>query len=125
MDFYDPSTSVPKCREWKMVLKGTGATAPTVTVGHGFAVTYTAVGRYLITFKDNPGTFAGIGGHGFRDPTQANVKGWTLTAGAYPNAASTYTLEIDLWNSAFAAVDLATTSFLDLTLNFSELKTLT
>lgn len=125
MDFYDPSVSIPKERDFNLVLKGNGAAAPTVTVGHGISVTYTAVGRYLITFKENPGTFAGIGGHCFRDPTQANVKGWTVTAGAYPQTAGTFTLEVDLWNSLFAAVDLAATSFLDLQLRFSELKTLT
>lgn len=126
MDFYDPSVSIPRERAYSLVLKGNGAAAPSVVVGHGVGVTRTAIGRYLLTFKDNPGTFAGFGGKGaFRDPAQANVKGWDLTAGAYPQTAGTFTLELDLWDSANAAVDLAATSFLDVTLLFSELKSLT
>lgn len=125
MDFYDPSSSIPRERRFQLVLKGNGAAAPSVVVGHGVAVTYIGVGRYTLTFKDNPGTFAGIGGKAFRDPTQANVKGWDLTAGAYPATANTFTLEIDVFNAAEAATDLLATSFLDFSLIFSELKTLT
>lgn len=126
MDFYDPSVSIPKERVYQLVLKGNGAAAPSVVVGHGVSVTYIAVGRYTLTFKDNPGTFAGIGGKAFRDnAAQATVKGWDVTAGAYPATAGTFTLEIDTWNAAEAATDLAATSFLDLSLIFSELKSLT
>lgn len=125
MDFYEPSSSCPRQRDYVLSLKGAGTSAPTVAVGHGISMSRTAIGRYLITFKDNPGTYAGCAGFLFRDPTQANVKGWSLTAGAYPQTAGTFTLEIDLWDSANAAVDLAATSFLDLQLTFSELKTLT
>lgn len=125
MDFYDPSVSIPKERVYQLVLKGNGAAAPSVVVGHGVKATYIAIGRYTLTFADNPGTFAGIGGKAFRDPTQANVKGWDVTAGAYPATANTFTLEIDTWNAAEAATDLAATSFLDLSLVFSELKNLT
>jgi hypothetical protein len=46
-----------------------------------------------------------------------------LTAGLYPATASTFTLEIDFWGSdAAAAADLATSSYCDLELIFSELK---
>lgn len=125
MDFYDPSSSIPRERRYQLVLKGNGAAAPSVVVGHGVAVTRIAIGRYTVTFKDNPGTFAGIAGKAFRDPTQANVKGWDVTAGAYPATAGTFTLEIDTWDAANAAVDLSATGFLDISLTFSELKTLT
>jgi hypothetical protein len=120
---FEDTETLAAIRHHRMSLTGAGAgVVPALTIGHGVVLSWTATGRVLITWAENPGTFVGIGSAHFRDPTQSIVKGWTCTAGAYPASASTFTLEIDFWNSAFAAADLALTSFLDLDLVFSELK---
>jgi hypothetical protein len=123
MLMFESAETLAQTRKHRLQLQGTGAgTVPTMVIGHGVTLSWTATGRVLITWAENPGTFVGVDGATYRDATQANVKGWTLTAGAYPASASTFTLEIDFWNSTFAAADLAATSFLDLCLVFSELK---
>lgn len=124
MQFYPALASIALERKHEITLQGTGnGTAPTVTLGHRITATWIATGRVTLTWSDNPGTFVGIESGCFRDnSSQGNVKGWTMTAGAYPATASTFTLEIDFWNSSFAAADLATTSFIDLVVKFSELK---
>lgn len=119
-----PLSSLAKERHHRFQLQGGGGgVAPTLAIGHNVTLTLVATGRVKITWTDNPGTFVGIVSGFFRDNTsQATVKNWEVTAGAYPATANTFTLEIDIWNSAGAAADLATTSFLDLCLSFSELK---
>jgi hypothetical protein len=125
MQFYEDMESLASTRHHRMVLQGGGnGVAPSMVIGHGMTFTWLATGRVKITWAENPGTFAGIGAGFFRDnASQATVKNWEVTGGAYPATASTFTLEIDIWNAAGAAADLATTSFLDLDLVFSELKT--
>ncbi len=125
MLMFSDMETLASVRHHRMRLLGTGnGTVPTLDIGHGVTLAWTATGRIKITWADNPGTFVGFGGMpAFGDTTQANVKGWTATRGVYPLTASTFTLEIDIWNSTFAAADLATTSYLDLDLVFSELKT--
>jgi hypothetical protein len=124
MLMFEPAESLASVRHYRMMWTGAGnGTVPALTIGHGVTLTWIATGRIRITWADNPGTFCGIGNADFGDnSSQANVKGWTLTRGAYPATASTFTLEVDFWNSSFNAADLATTSFLDLDLVFSELK---
>jgi hypothetical protein len=123
VQFYDDKSSVAASRVYRIRLLGTGnGTAPTVDLGQGITCTWIATGRVTLTWRDNPGTFIGFAGADFRDTTQANVKGYTASAGLYPATASTFTLEVDFWNAAQAAVDLATTNYLDLSFAFSELK---
>lgn len=94
--------------------------------GQRTTITWVATGRINVAFQDNPGLFMGFG-YAFRDNfAQSNVKGFNATAGVLvANAASgttppTWSVEVDLWNgnSSYAAVDLATTSFLDLSFYF-------
>ncbi len=125
MDHYASKSSVPEEREFKLRFVGTGnGTVPTIVVGHGVTAIWTATGRIKLTWAENPGTFVGMTGFGFHDATQANIKGWSVTSGAWPLTASTFTLEFDIWNGTTAA-DLATTSYLNVTFSFSNLKTLT
>jgi hypothetical protein len=123
MGFFPAKTNIAEERKHRIRMLGTGnGTVPTLDLGHGVTLLWVATGRIKITWAENPGTFVGLDGWGFRDATQGNVKGWTATAGVYPLTASTFTIEIDFWNSSFAAADLAATSYLDLILVFSELK---
>ena len=78
---------------------------------------YTAAGRIKLTWADNPGTFLGFT-WGLQATTQGDVKGHTVTASAYPLSASTFTLEIDIWDSAFAAEDLEILEWLYLDIAF-------
>ena len=111
-------------REHKIRILGTGnGTVPTVTFGQGITLSWTATGRVLITWANNPGTFLGLAGAGYQDATQSNVAGCTATVGTYPNTANTFTLEIDFWGKdTAAAFDLAATTSLYFILEFSELK---
>lgn len=119
MNFYGGKSSAAEERVHRFSLLGTGnGTVPTATFAQGCTITWIATGRLLFTWADNPGVFLGLGGQGFRDATQANVKGFTATAGVFPNTASTYTLEVDIWNASQTAVDLQTTNNLDLEIVF-------
>lgn len=124
MYHFPSKTNVPEERLYRAVIQGTGAADPvsvpsaanTNVFSQGFlSIKRTAIGRIAFNWRDNPGMFVGIVGHCFRDnAAQANVKGWTVTAGVYLNANGIFTLEVDIWNSLFAAVELAATSFLDI-----------
>lgn len=101
----------------EVVLAGAGAAAPGKTRGNGIVVTRTGVGVYRLTVAEDLGPLLSVSGPVFGDTAApANVKGFTLTRGAY-NAAGRY-VEISVWNSAFAATDLAVNMTLDLTLKF-------
>lgn len=110
--------SEPEVYETIVQLLGTGAAVPTKVLGTGISISRTAAGRILLTWADNPGTFVGIGGWGFNAATQGDVKGHTVTASVYPLTASTYTLELDIWDSAFAAEDLEALEWLTVRLLF-------
>lgn len=121
MMFFNDASSIAETRTHLIRLLGAGAAAPTVDLGHGVTISRTAIGRYVITWLENPGTFVQFA-WGLRDTTQANVKGWNVTAGLYPASANTFTLEVDVWTAAQAAVDLAATNYLDLCIVFSALQ---
>lgn len=124
MQMFDPKENLAQVRHWRAQIQGNGTGVCTLVIGHGVTLSRPAIGRMLLTFSENPGTFVGIGSDAFRDNTsQANVKGWTCTGGVLVNTNGVFSLEVDFWSSTFAAVDLAATSFLDLDLVFSELKT--
>jgi hypothetical protein len=119
MMFFGDGISLAETRTHLIRLQGAGAAAPLVDVGHGIVITRPAIGRILITWLENPGTFVSFG-WGLRDTTQANVKGFNVTAGLYVPA--TFAIECDVWTAAQAAVDLTATNFLDLCIVFSGLQ---
>lgn len=123
MLFFDDKINIAQSRSYIFRLLGGGnGVVPTLDIGHGVTLVLTATGRIKLTWAENPGTFVGFG-WGLRDATQSNVKGFNVTGGVYPLTAATFTFEIDVWNAAQAAADLAVTSYLDLFFTFSELKT--
>lgn len=109
----------PKYHHLRMI--GTGASAPTIQVGHGMTLSRTAQGVIKVTWNENPGTFLCIVGHAFADTTPADVKGYTLTRDTFSAASSSADgyVELSFWDSSFAAVDLSTTSYLDITFAFA------
>jgi hypothetical protein len=114
-------SSVPGERLYRIRLLGTGAADPTVEIGQGVTVTRTASGVYKVTFTDGPGTFVGIAGYVFGAATPGDVKGQTLTRSTYtvPTSTADGFLSLSVWSSAFAADDLQTTEYLDVTIAFS------
>lgn len=113
-------SNVPNQLDYLISLLGAGAANPTVNAGgQRMTASRIAVGRYLITWLDWPGhDFVGFG-YGLRDNTaQANVKGWSVTAGVIVITNGLATMEVDTWNSTFVAADLATTSLADLIFSF-------
>lgn len=117
LDAFPIRVSEPEVYLTWVRMVGTGASVPTEVLGAGVTITRTDVGRYLLTWLDNPGTFAGFT-WGLNATTQGDIKGHTVTASVYPLTASTYTLEIDLWDSAFAAEDLEALEWLTLAIAF-------
>lgn len=121
MQHWPSQSSVPGERLYVLRLLGTGAADPTVEIGQGVTVTRTATGVYRVTFNEGPGTFVGIRGYTFGAATPADVKGQTLTRGTLVAATATADayLELSVWSSTFAADNLQTTEYLDVTIAFS------
>ncbi len=109
----------PKYHHLRML--GTGAGIPTIEVGHGMTLSRTAQGVIKVTWNDNPGVFLGVAGYMFGDTTPADVKGYSISRDTISAASSTADayLELSFWDSSFAAVDLSTTSYLDITFAFA------
>lgn len=121
MNFSEGKSSMPEERVVRVGLTGTGAAVPTRRAGNGITVTRTAVGVIKIAFPDNPGKFVGLFGPAFSATVPSGVKGYTLTGGAYtaPAAGVKGFIEVSIWNSLFAATDLAAAQFLDFALVFA------
>ncbi|HEY1554791.1 MAG TPA: hypothetical protein VGF94_08155 [Kofleriaceae bacterium] len=119
MQMYDSQENIPKGKTLRALLKGTGAAAPSLLApSGGVTIARPALGRVVVTWAEDPGTFLGFG-YAYGDPTTANVKGWSAVRTAYSNANGVFTIEVDLYSSTFALVDLPATSFLDLEFNFA------
>jgi hypothetical protein len=112
-----PKSSEAGTYELHVVLTGNGAAAPTKTRGNGLVVTREDVGVYRLTLNEDLGPFMSLGGHCFGvvgAGAVEDVAGYTLVHGAW-NSAGRY-LDIAVFDSTFAPVDLAATETLDLTL---------
>ena len=94
---------------------GTGAANPTKVFGAGMTITRTGSGAYLITWGDAPGAFVDYGA-GFQATTVADLRGFTVVVGVY--SASAKTLAFTVYDSTFAAADLAANQWLSLRLVF-------
>jgi hypothetical protein len=92
-----------------IVVKATGAATgtPTEVFGAGVTISRTGVGVWRLTFSSSVFNYVGLAGFSFDDTTTAaNVKGYTATSTPY--AAATKTIDVSIWSSGFAAVDLTT-----------------
>lgn len=117
--FNEPLDSEPQVRRYHIRTQGAGAANPVKVFGSRVTITRTGVGVWRIQFNttdDFPGKYIGIKGPFFEDSTAANVKGWTLTATPYDTA--NRRIDVSIWNSSFAAAELAATSFLNFDIVF-------
>lgn len=121
MDFLPSKTNIAEERLYRVGMTGNATSTPTRRAGPGVTVTRTGVGVWRFSFNDNPGTFVGITGFAFRADTASGVKGYSLSAGAYvaPSGSTDGYIDVSLWDSSNAAVDLTTTQYLDITFEFS------
>ncbi len=115
--FSEPVDSEPQLKRYHVRLQGTGAAAPTKVFGAGITVSRTGVGVYRLQFgSEFIGKYVGAKAPFFEDATASVVKGWTVTATPYD--VTNRRIDISVWNSAFAAADLAATSLLNLEIDF-------
>ena len=119
LNFYDDKVSEPQLREYIVKLVGNGAGQPTKPFGNGVSVSRTGVGVFRVTFTDNPANVIGLVGFQFTSATMTDVKGYTATGSRY--ASATQSIDVSVWNSLFAAVDLTTAQ--DLTLRLATKRT--
>ena len=82
-----------------------GSAAVTKLFGLGVTITYVSTGVVNLVWAENPGTYLGVGGYCFDATTASALKGYTLVPGAYNSV--TRTLVLNIFNSSFAAADLA------------------
>lgn len=121
MQWYERKTSLAEERPVQIAMTGTGAAAPTKRYGQGVTITRTGVGVYRLTFKEQLGKFVGLRSPCFGADAMNAVKGYSISRGAY-SAANKY-IDISLWDSANAAVDLAASQYLELEILFTALST--
>lgn len=123
MQFNRTQSSIPGESILRVRLLGTGAADPTVVIGQRVTVTLTATGVYKFTFAEGLGTFVGLAGApALSATTPGDVKGQTVTAGAYtaPTATALGFISLSVWSSAFAADNLQATENLDVGFIFTD-----
>lgn len=109
-------------RKYHLGITGTGAAEATKRFGDNIAIARQGVGVHRISFPTHPGALKGIR-WSFRAVTPSAVKGYTLTAGDYVPASGNTPgyVEISIWNSAFAAADLAAAQYLEVEFIFAQM----
>jgi hypothetical protein len=114
-DFYEAKYSEPALTKHLVRFVG-GSSAVTKTHGRGITVAWVAAGRVSITWSENPGVFAGLGGApSFQATTQADVKSYVGVLGAY----ASNTVELRLYESG-TLTDLAALEWCSLELLFKD-----
>ena len=115
--FSEPVESEPSTKRYRVRGQRAATATPTKIFGGGITISRTGVGVWRLQFgSEFIGKYLGIAGPFFEDATASVVKGWTLTATPYD--ATNRRIDVSIWNSAFAAADLAATSFLGFYIDF-------
>lgn len=109
MDWYpDTKNSEPELRRELVRVVGAGSGGSAIEVlGAGLKVNYIGTGIFDLAWSlndDVPGYPAGVIGATFQATTPANVKGYSLVAGAY--VPSTRKLRVNLYDGSNNLVDL-------------------
>lgn len=121
MNYSNSKSSIAEERLIRVGVTGASTADPTRRAGPGVTVTRTAIGVLKYSFADNPGTFVGIAGHAFRADTPSGVAGFTISGDTYvaPSGSTDGYIEVSLWDSTFAAVDLTSVQYLDIAFAFA------
>lgn len=112
---YPQRTSVQEATAFAITILGTGAATPTKQEGLGVTVAYVSTGKYKITWQENPFQFVSVY-CGFLATTMADLKGYTVVFEDYSSTA--FTMQFTVYNSSFAAADLAATQRLCIVAQF-------
>jgi hypothetical protein len=102
-------------------ITGTGASNPTKNYGDGISVARQAAGVFRFSFLSHYGAYKGCSLNLLRGATPANLKQCTITT-ANPVAPSGNTpgyVDVQLWDSAGAARELAATEIMELEFCFA------
>lgn len=102
--FFPSRWVVQEGTEYFIRILGTGAANPTKQEGEGVTVTRTGAGAYRITFAEQPFQFIGATA-GLLATTNADLKGYTVVFTDYDS--TNLRLDFVVYNSSFAATDLA------------------
>lgn len=116
LESYPARVSQPEIFDEVIRAIGAATATPTKKYGKGVTIARTGVGVWSLTFSDFPGNFVSAS-YMLQDATASVVKGWTVTLGDFDATGKIVSLSI--WNSTFAAADLAATSKIGLTLKFT------
>lgn len=108
-------SSEPGTCETHLRLLGTGAAAPTKVFGNGVVVTRVAAGVYEVAWGENPGMYLGFV-PGFEATVAADLKGYSVVAGVFNTV--TFKQRFSVFDSTFAAADLAALQWLNLVVKF-------
>ncbi len=119
MQFYDPKSSAPGERNYRIRLLGVNDANPTAQVGQGVVVTRTGEGAYLITWANNPGTFIGWT-ECFGALVPGDLKGYTAVRGVYSTTSDVFTMAFVTYNSSFSAADIIADQYADICVTFKE-----
>jgi hypothetical protein len=116
--FTEAVESEPAVKRYHVRAQGAATAAPVEVFGSGITITRTGVGVWRLQFSATEfvGKYVGLKGPFFEDATASVVKGWTLTATPYDT--TNRRIDVSIWNSSFAAADLAATSFLSFHVDF-------
>jgi hypothetical protein len=128
MKFGEAKSNIEDDRIIRVGLTGASTSDPTKRAGPGVTVTRTAIGVYKFSFySEDPGTFVQIAGYMFGAVTPSGVKGYTATRGAYtaPSGSTPASLSVSLWDASFAAVDLTSVQYLDISFSFAQSSVIT
>lgn len=115
--FYPARGTVQEGTDYAIRILGTGAATPTKQEGEGVTVSYLATGSYRITFAENPFQFIGAF-YGLLATTNSALKGYTVVFTDYD--ATNFRLDFIVYNSSFAAADLAATQRLCIFARFAK-----
>lgn len=104
---FEPMSTERKLVSTRIRIQGAGTSDPTELLGVGVAVTrVSAVGKYRVTWTDNPGTFAGVGGVSFQATTPSDLAGYSVAFGDYTASGSSYTLDFWVYDASNTLDDL-------------------
>lgn len=117
-DAWPSKETQPEVRHHIVRIEGAGAADPEKEFGNGVTVTRLGAGNYKATWAENPGRWLGAPAPGLEAATPGDLAGHTVVFDTYDSA--TFSVEFFLYNSAFAAHDLAANEWINLDFRFKQ-----
>lgn len=113
-----PKATEPEAVAHLIRLTGTGASAPTVTMGgKHVSIARSGAGVYTLTWRDKPGVFVAATA-GIQAVTPGDIKNHSVVLDTYDSSAKT--MDVTFWDAAAAAHDLAANEFINIVVWFKD-----